>query len=174
MNAKHCFLFLFSITLGATAVAEENPDLKALFQQGVFAEEAEQDLEAAAGLYEELLSSHSKERRLAAAAMARLAEIRQGQGESDKAIELLQQIVLGFPAEDPQVQKAKSALADLGVEVPRSEEGALQSVTLSEEEEAELDRLKRLAVQSPDLVSGLVDGVKPCLLYTSPSPRDRG
>lgn len=125
-------------------------DLQKLLQEALFAEEATQDLPKAAANYEALLEAWAEQRRFAATALFRLAEVRRKQNRPQDAIAHYQQLLRDFPAEEPLARLSRENLLALGVE--EGDLTAPPSNVVDDEESREIARLKELMAKSPDLL----------------------
>jgi tetratricopeptide (TPR) repeat protein len=106
--AAACLFFPF-----ATTHAEE-PALRDLLRDGLYAEEVTRDPDAAAKHYEQLLARYSEQRDFAASALFRLAEVRHKQNRKDDAIQLYQRLLAEFPNAEAETKLARENLAALG------------------------------------------------------------
>ncbi len=155
-------LFLSLILAGAMATANAQAegsetvpaDLQKLLQDALFAEEATQDLTQAAAAYEALLAAYADQRRLAATALFRLAEVRRKQDRPQDAIAHYQHLLRDFPSEEPLARLSRENLLALGVE--EDELANPPATVLDDEESREIARLRELMAKSPDLLSGPV------------------
>ncbi|MES2660527.1 MAG: ankyrin repeat domain-containing protein [Verrucomicrobiota bacterium] len=136
---------LFTAILCGPARAEE-PPLRELLRDGLYAEEVTRDPEAAAKQYEQVLSRYSEQRNFAAAALYRLAEVRRKQDRKEDAVKLYQQLLAEFPGAVSETKLARENLAALGGKVPPP------SQTLMDEESNEIARLELLSKTSPDVI----------------------
>lgn len=105
-------LILFIVSAFASFAAE--PDMKALLQKGLVAEEADGDLTAAAQAYEELVKAGDAQQKLIATAIFRLAEVKRKQNQSDEAAKLYQRVVAEFGTQEALVKLARENLTVLG------------------------------------------------------------
>ena len=129
----------------ATARAED-PPLRDLLRDGLYAEEVTRDAEAAANQYEQVLARYAEQRELAATALFRLAEVRRKQDRKDDAIQLYQRFLTEFPDSATQAKLARENLATLGAQPPAA------TTPPTDPEAAELARLDGLAKSSPDII----------------------
>ncbi|MEO5913173.1 MAG: ankyrin repeat domain-containing protein [Luteolibacter sp.] len=129
-------------------VHAEEPPLKELLRDGLYAEEVTRDPEEAAKHYEQVLARYAEQRDFAASALFRLAEVRRKQDRKDDAIKLYQRLLAEFPGAATETKLARENLAALGGE-PLTHENPDQPV---DEESLELLRLQKLARTSPDLL----------------------
>ncbi len=130
------------------------PDLRTLLQQALFEEEATRDLEKAAGGYEKLLSTWGEQRRYAASALFRLAEVRRKQDRKDDAVKLYQRLLTEFPEQDPETRLSRENLAALGAKAPAP--AVSPGERMDPEEEKELGRLMVVAENSPSHLLDMV------------------
>ena len=131
--------------------------LQALLRDALYEEEATRDLTKAAAGYEALLAQWAGQRSMAAAALYRLAEVRRKQDRKADAIALHQRLVAEFPDIEPHARLSRENLAALGATAPASASPPAAATTdplISEEEATALQRVKKLAAQSPDLLIG--------------------
>lgn len=135
---------LFVSTMGVRA---EEPPLRDLLRDGLFAEEVSRDPEAAAKRYEELITRFSEDRDFAAAALFRLAEVRRKQDRKEEAIALYQKLLAEFPTSLNETKLARENLATLGGSVPEVKTGVVDA------EAQEVARLQALAKSSPDVLT---------------------
>src|SRR6187397_3207225 len=96
------------------AVHADEPPLRELLRDGLYAEEVTRDPEAAAKQYEQVLSRYSEQRDFAAAALYRLAEVRRKQDRKEDAVKLYQQLLAEFPGAATEAKLARENLAALG------------------------------------------------------------
>ncbi len=129
----------------ATARADE-PPVRDLLRDGLYAEEVTRDSEAAAKHYEQVLARYSEQRAFAASALFRLAEVRRKQDRKEDAIQLYQRLLAEFPNAETVTRLAKENLAALGGRMPAAPAPVLDAET------AELARLQALAETAPDIL----------------------
>ncbi|MEM7394277.1 MAG: tetratricopeptide repeat protein, partial [Verrucomicrobiota bacterium] len=130
----------------SSAGAEETGKL---FQQGLFAEEAEGRLDLAAERYEEVIQRFDRQRDMAVAALYRLAEVRRKQDRKDDAIGLFQRILSEFPKAEPHARLSRENLAAMGVEAAPA---GTRSPAPDPEEERELRRLMMFKANTPEKI----------------------
>lgn len=116
-------------------------------RDALYLEEVKRDPAAAASAYESLLDGYAQQQQFAATALFRLAEIRRAEGRKDETIALYQRLIAQFPNADAKTKLAKENLAALGAKMPEA------AATVVDEEDKELQRLKKLLDSSPDLVN---------------------
>ncbi len=133
----------------ALPLAAAETDMKALLEQGLVAEEVNGDLEAAAAAYQKLVAAGEAQQRFLATGLFRLAEVRRKQGQHDEAAALLQRLVAGHPAQKELVERAREALAGMGVAPPTPSADSILPL-LDKEEAQEIVRMERLLRESPD------------------------
>lgn len=135
---------LFFLSL-ASAPAEE-PSLRDLLRDGLYAEEVARDPEAAAKQYEQLLARFTEQRDFAASALFRLAEVRRKQDRKDDAIQLYQRLIAEFPGSATETKLARENLTALGGKLPEVKGPA------ADPESLEIARLESLAKTAPDII----------------------
>jgi hypothetical protein len=143
MNWKLLIVLVSMLGLGSSWAQ----DSRTLLRDGLFAEESEGDLTTAAAKYEALVKRYGEERKLAAVALYRLAEVRRRQDRKEDAVKLYEKLLLEFVGVEPQGKMAKENLLALGGKMPAVLSGVM------DDEEMELVRLKKLALTSPDVVA---------------------
>lgn len=151
-------------------------DLSGLLQKGLFEEEANRNLEAAAQAYSAVSAQFDKDRKLAATAIFRLGEIYRKQGKTNEAAGQYERIIREFADQDTLVTLSRQNLSALG---NRTEEKSnrpdnfqrqyLEQQSTVAEMEALLAQLKKLDRQelrrvlpkvAPDpLLSSLLDEI---------------
>ncbi len=89
-------------------------DLSGLLQKGLFEEEANRNLEAAAQAYSTVSAQFDKDRKLAATAIFRLGEIYRKQGKTNEAAGQYERIVREFADQDTLVTLSRQNLAGMG------------------------------------------------------------
>ncbi len=136
---------LIALLLLSTLVRAEEPALRDLLRDALYAEEVVRDPETAARQYRELLDRHEQDRALAASALFRLAEVRRKQDRNDEAIALFQQLLARYPEAGPEAKLARENLAALGVK-----DISTPDAPPVDHETRDLQRLRQLAETSPD------------------------
>ena len=158
LTAALCFIILHSSCRISRAADSPPPpaDLRALLRDALFEEEATRDLPKAAAGYEALLAKWNEQRLIAAAALYRLAEVRRKQDRKDDAIQLYQRLVTEFADQNPHARLSRENLAALGAKepAPGPAAGSAAGSAVSDEEAAAFARVQKLAVESPDLLTG--------------------
>src|SRR5262245_16471551 len=89
-------------------------DLTSTLQKGLFEEEANHNLEAAAQAYQNVSAQFDKDRKLAATAIFRLGEIYRKQGRTNEAIAQYDRIVRDFSDQTTLVSMSRQNLGALG------------------------------------------------------------
>jgi ankyrin repeat protein len=128
------------------SVRAEEPSLRDLLRDGLFAEEVTRDSEAAAKQYEQVLARYSEQRAFAASALFRLAEVRRKQDRKDDAIQLYQRLLAEFPGAAIEAKLARENLAALGGKPAES------APAQGDEESKQLSELQAAAQSSPDVL----------------------
>lgn len=150
MKTYPLLLFLNLTLIASTSFAQENGEdvpSRRLLQEGLFAEQAEGKLDQAAEHYAKILDRFDQERRIAVAALFRLAEVRHKQKRREEAVGLYSRIVQEFPKSE-QAALSKEKLLALGVRVPN----IVRPVEVSPEETQELRRLMMVAENRPKVL----------------------
>lgn len=104
-----CVLALMPLGSGAAT-----NDLSGLLQKGLFEEEANRNLEAAAQAYSTVSAQFDKDRKLAATAIFRLGEIYRKQGKTNEAAGQYERIVREFADQDTLVTLSRQNLVGMG------------------------------------------------------------
>ncbi|MGL5017474.1 MAG: tetratricopeptide repeat protein [Luteolibacter sp.] len=144
MHINFCRLAAACLTL-ATARADE-PPLRDLLRDGLYAEEVTRDVETASKSYEQVLARYSEQRAFAASALFRLAEVRRKQDRKDDAIQLYQRLLAEFPGVAVETKLARENLAALGGKPAES------APVQGDEESKQLAELRAAAQSSPDVL----------------------
>lgn len=142
-------LILFIVSAFASFAAE--PDLKALLQKGLVAEEADGDLAAAAKAYEELVKAGDAQQKLIATALFRLAEVKRKQNQNDEAAKLYQRVVADFSSQETLAKLARENLTALGHAMPDQVVAASASVPIAEAKR----KLAELRVEHEHLLTSM-------------------
>lgn len=116
-------------------------DADELLRRGLFEEEANRDPAKAAASYAEVVAQYDGERKIAATAMFRLAEIRSKAGDKAAATALYQRLLAEFPDSDPIANLSRERLAALGMNVAPALDAAPDLPT--DNEDQELARYRR-------------------------------
>lgn len=146
MRLNPILLAAACLLLPALTTRAEEPPLRELLRDGLYAEEVTRDPEAAAGQYEQLLARHAEQRAFAATALFRLAEVRRKQDRKDDAIQLYQRLLAEFPGAAAETKIAGENLVALGGKAPEVNRPA------GDAESVELARLESLAKDAPDII----------------------
>jgi ankyrin repeat protein len=104
---------LIFLLVAALAQAQTN-DLTALLQQGLFEEQANQNLDAAIADYSSLAKQFDKDRQLAATAVFRIGECYRMQGRTNEAAAQYQRILHEFSDQQMLATLSRQNLAGLG------------------------------------------------------------
>lgn len=132
----------------ATALCCRAQNSKELLADALFAEEAEGKIQEAAEAYEKLLQTYEAERKIAATALFRLAEIRGEEKNQAEEIRLLKKFLIEFQGVEPQQKRATERLGVLGEDLPIVGKNAIN------EEKAAIEALQERLKTSPDLGVG--------------------
>jgi ankyrin repeat protein len=120
MKANNLIWMALAILLGVgtgTAGAATN-EVSALLQQGLFEEEANQNLDAAIQAYQSVIAQTDKNRQFAATAIFRLGECYRKQGKTNEAAAQYQRILRDFADQTQLAKLSQQDLAGLGIGVP--------------------------------------------------------
>jgi ankyrin repeat protein len=150
-------LWIVALVLSPLHGAESLPE--DLLRQGLFEEEANQNLDKAAEHYRAVIAAHDRQRALAASATFRLGEIARKKNDKEGAAAAFRMVAERFPEQAELARLSRENLTALGV-APSA-----PAITTEEEiqpgpfdpefaEFAEINRLKELARNSPDLIDG--------------------
>jgi RNA polymerase sigma-70 factor (ECF subfamily) len=103
----------FKTAGGGTRPVESSKSTAVLLEEGLYAEEAEGDLDKAIGIYEQVLEQAGQIDRFAAKATYQLGMCYLKKGEKDIAAEYFQQVVSNFPTQSGLVARAKAELSKI-------------------------------------------------------------
>jgi ankyrin repeat protein len=120
MKANKIIWMALAILLGVgtgTAGAATN-EVSALLQQGLFEEEANQNLDAAIQAYQAVIAQTDKDRQFAATAIFRLGECYRKQGKTNEAAAQYQRILRDFADRADLAKLSQQDLAGMGMPVP--------------------------------------------------------
>jgi ankyrin repeat protein len=154
-------LLLFTSLLGTFPVlaADDSPakppaapvsPLEQKLRDGLYAEEAKQDLAAAAKTYQEIVASFDRDRDTAAAALFRLGEVYRKQNQQTAARDCFRRIAREFPDREPLARLARENLKALGDTMP--EVAGAAATSGDPEQDKALARLTELEKSSPDVI----------------------
>ncbi len=129
-------LCAFALILLPLCLSAATNDLTGALQRGLFEEEANRNLDAAAQAYQAVSAQFDKDRKLAATAIFRLGEVYRKQGRTNEAVAQYERIVREFAEEQTLVTLSRQNLAGL---VTRT--GATASPSLTRAARAEQKRL---------------------------------
>ncbi len=102
------------LVLAATLARAQTNNLTSLLQQGLFAEQADRNLDAAIADYQTLARQYDRDRQLAATAVFRLGECYRMQGKTNEAALEYQRILHDFSDQQILVTMSRQNLAGLG------------------------------------------------------------
>jgi len=116
MKTKFCvWIFL----LGATLAQAQTNGLTSLLQQGLFDEEANQDLNAAIAKYKSLATQFDRDRQIAATAIYRLGECYRKLGQTNEATIQYERIAREFSDQTALVTLSQQNLSGMGATIPQ-------------------------------------------------------
>lgn len=148
----------------AAPAPADTDSMSALLQQGLFEEEANNNLEAAMQAYRTVVNQFDHDRRLAATAIYRLGECHRKQGKTNEAAAHYNRIVREFPDIGPVATLSTQNLAALGTTItsptvePNTQPGPAM---VTSAEEGEIMRIRVLIQNSPDLINAATSGGTP-------------
>lgn len=102
------------VTLIPAALSAATNDLAGMLQRGLFEEEANRNLEAAAQAYQAVGAQFDKDRALAATAIFRLGEIYRKQNKTNEASAQYERIMREFPDQQTLATLSRQNLAGIG------------------------------------------------------------
>ncbi|HSP41594.1 MAG TPA: tetratricopeptide repeat protein, partial [Luteolibacter sp.] len=107
-------LLILSFSLATLHAADPTP--ADLLRQGLFEEEANQNLDKAAEHYRAVIAAHERERALAASATFRLGEIARKKNDKEAAAAAFRTVTERFPEQAELARLSRENLAALGIE----------------------------------------------------------
>jgi len=107
LNQVKIAVFLGAVFLAAVAMGEH---AGVLLQEGIYAEEAEGDLDKAIEIYTEITEQHQDNERIAARATYQLGMCYLKKGQQDEAAEYFRQVVSKYASQKVLVEKAREQL----------------------------------------------------------------
>lgn len=148
MKTKHWIAGL--LLAAATFAHAATNDLSGLLQKGLFEEEANRNLEAAAQAYQSAIAHFDKDRKLGATAVFRLAEVYRKQGKTNEANALHERVVREFADQETVAILSRRHLGDPFAGATAAQFGAAAMTT---EEAEEIKRIQVMIRNSPDLIN---------------------
>jgi|GEM_PF-988492 len=154
-------LVLLSVFLGLLLTLRAADPLSEAFQRGLLAEETRADFQAASAAYSEVIRLADAQSDLIATALFRLSETQRRLSRTNDAIAGYRRLIREFSTQTNLVVLATERLRTLGgAETPQKFRDPSSSLAapLKADEEAsdpesrELERLRRMLVNSPDLI----------------------
>ena len=145
----HLVLFAAAWLIPPAAWSATN-DFQALLQKGLFEEEANHNYTAAIQAYQGIASQSDEQRKIMATAIFRLGECYRKLAKTNEASGYYQRVAREFPEQKELAALSQQQLREGGGQAT----GAITADGggASEEERKEIERLTRLAKDSPDLV----------------------
>ena len=131
MKTKLCVLIF--LLAAALAPAQTN-SLTALLQQGLFEEQANQNLDAAIADYSSLAKQFDKDRQLAATAVFRIGECYRMQSKTNEAAEQYERILRDFSDQTTLATLSRQNLTGMGMAEP-STAATSSSAALTQQKE---------------------------------------
>jgi ankyrin repeat protein len=141
------FLLLPFLSLQAADSAKET------LQKGLFEEEANRNLEAAAQAYRSVISGYDQNRQLAATAVFRLAECYRKLGKTNEARVQYQRIVQEFPDQTALADLSRKQTGAVTITVKSIDTASSPNTLPTSTEADELRRIQLLVKDSPDLLN---------------------
>lgn len=148
-RGKACFpvaclrLCAFAFLLLPISVLAATNDLTSTLQKGLFEEEANHNLEAAAQAYQAVSAQFDKDRKLAATAIFRLGEVYRKQGKTNEAVLQYERIVREFSDQETLATLSRQNLLGLSrVETNSSADSVLGDIVASLEDQCLLLKLQ--------------------------------
>src|SRR5437899_4741561 len=163
------FTTVVLVMLESAAIAATN-DLSASLQRGLFKEEANHNLDAAIQAYQSVINQYDDQRKIAATAVFRLGECYRKQGKTNEAAAQYQRVGREFADQDPLVKLSAQYLSAPGISATSFDQ-SLQQITARapmDEEAKEIQRLKDILKNSPDLINAK-NGLGATPLHTAAS-----
>jgi ankyrin repeat protein len=147
MKTNFLSLFAAFFFASATLALGATNDLSGALQKGLFEEEANHNLGAAAQAYQSVAAQFDKDRKLAATAIFRLGEVFRKQGKTNEANAQYERILKEFSDQTELVKLTRDYIP--ANQVP--EQAAAK--TQDDAEENEIARIKTMIKDSPDLIN---------------------
>ena len=150
MKTKFFSLVAALVFASATLALAATNDLSSALQKGLFEEEANHNLEAAAQAYQSVAAQFDKDRKLAATAIFRLGEVYRKQGKTNEANAQYERILKEFSDQTELVKLSRtlgaSGIGDQNSEIIRELEQNLVSAQLDyAKQKALFDTLTKLS-----------------------------
>lgn len=111
-------LYYFAPIILTCLVSAATNDLTSALQKGLFEEEANHNLEAAAQAYQAVSAQFDKDRKLAATAIFRLGEVYRKQGKTNEAVVQYERIVREFSDQETLARLSRQNVSTLGRGAP--------------------------------------------------------
>lgn len=164
MKIKRLLLLVWTLSVSGRIAFAADP-LTDAFQKGLLEEEANRNLDAAIQAYQSVLKQLDEQRKLAATTIFRLGECYRKLGKTNEATAQYQRIMREFPDQDVLTKLSQQNLTALGVGESKPKRPDLIDIPLPDEETAEIEKLKAIVRDSPDLINASV------VAMGSPAPR---
>jgi ankyrin repeat protein len=148
---------IFVLMLAAGPLLAADPVSDAL-QKGLFEEEANHNLDAAIKAYQSVIDQTAEQRKLTATAVFRLGECYRKLNKTNEAVGQYQRVVRVCPEHATLAKLSDQNLTALGVRTPKTDRPQVVAPFQPEDSETkEINRLKALAKDSPDLLNAKDD-----------------
>lgn len=167
-RSPHRYCIILLTILVATLARAATNDLTSALQNGLFEEEANHNLEAAAQAYQAVSAQFDKDRKLAATAIFRLGEVYRKQNKTNEAVAQYERIVREFSDQQTLATLSRQNLGGLGKSSAPTSAGNFSErvnqiiqraakppslTTTTDDEEKEIQRIKAMIQNSPDLIN---------------------
>jgi len=153
MKIKLC---IGSLLLAATLAGAQTNSLTDLLQQGLFAEQADRNFDAAIADYQKLATKFDQDRQLAATAIFRLGECYRAEGRTNEAASQYQRILREFSDQQTLATLSRQDLAGMGLAATQMSKA---DSALAENSSKQLfDKLENLR---PDLLETVLPTMMP-------------
>ncbi len=157
---KRIIMFFLLGSVGTIAGLRAAEDSTRLLQKGLFEEEANHNYPAAIQAYQGVVQQFDQQRKMAATAVFRLAEIYRKQGNTNEAVARYERVLREFPDQSQLADLSRQQLTALHAAIP---EEIVATTGISKEEAQELARVQEMVRKSPDLINAVVGGTTPLL-----------
>ncbi len=158
MKTKSFTLVAAILFATATFALAATNDLSSALQKGLFEEEANHNLDAAIAAYQTVARQFDKDRKLAATAIFRLGEVYRKQGKTNEANAQYERILRDFSDQTTLTELAQKNMPEktLTNTAQQTFQGIFAKNTV---EDAEIDRIKAMIKDSPDLINAQSTGL---------------
>jgi ankyrin repeat protein len=145
------------MALGMALFAMTSPaatnDVSGMLQKGLFEEEANRNLDAAIQAYQSVITQTDKDRKFAATAIFRLGECYRKLGKTNEATTQYERIVQEFGDQTELVKLSQGYVGSEAKAAQLHPATASSQSQLADWEDADIQRIKKLLKDSPDLIN---------------------